>query len=146
MIQGKGVRQLRRRAAFTLMEILIVVSIIIALAAVGGVFFFATLASTEDDVARMQARELEKACQIYRLKHGDWPPSLETLLLPDEKYANRPYLDTQDALKAPWPGVFYQYDPSGQRNAAKNALGLATKPDIWAVNKDGKEVGNWSDK
>lgn len=143
MIQRNQVHHRSRRAAFTLMEILVVVSIVIALAAVGGVYFFSTLSQTEDDVARMQTLELTKACQLYFAKNRTWPASLELLLGPDEKNANLPYLQDQNALKTPWPGVFYQYDQTGARNAAKNVSGVVMRPDIWAVNPAGKEIGNW---
>ena len=143
MIQRRLAQQQRtRRAAFTLMEILIVVSIIIALAAVGGVYFFGALAENEEQAARMQSLELTKACKIYFAKNREWPQSLEQLLLPDEKFGNRPYLENQNALKTPFGGM-YQYDPSGARNAAKSVTQVALQPDIWAVTKEGKEIGNW---
>jgi type II secretory pathway pseudopilin PulG len=123
------------------MEMLIVVAIIVALAAMGGYFLFGTLQTSEEEIARMQTLELTKACKTYFLKNRDWPPDLVTLLAPDEKNGGRPYLENQNALMSPWGE--YQYDPTGGRNAAKNITGMATQPDIWATTREGKEIGNW---
>ena len=142
MIQRRQEQQRARRAAFTLMEILIVVSIIIALAAIGGVYYFGALEDSEMQTARLQTKQLETACSMYRSKHREWPQSLDQLLLPDEMFGGRPYIDDHNALRTPFGGI-YQYDPTGARNAAKSVTGMSLKPDIWAVTKEGREIGNW---
>lgn len=128
----------RQRMGFTLMEMLIVVAIIVALAGIGGYYLFGALGGAQEDIARSQASgALTNACQTYKLKHQDWPPNLQALLQKDA--LGGPYLESADALKDPWGGT-YQYDPAGPKN---NGM----KPDIWASPKTGpnagKMFGNW---
>jgi general secretion pathway protein G len=129
----------RRRAAFTLMEMLVVVAIIVALAGIGGFFLFGALSDTKRGLAETQAKTtLTSACKAYYLKHNDqYPDSLEVLLQKDA--AGGPYLEDPDALKDPW-GQIFQYDKNGTINNG-------TKPDIWTTDpKDPQrtKIGNWS--
>jgi general secretion pathway protein G len=127
----------RRRVAFTLMEMLVVVAIIVALAGIGGFFLFGALRSSQQDVAFLQARgTLSNACGAYAARHnGEFPESLDQLLAKDA--AGGPYLESEDALVDPWRQK-YQYDKSGQMN---NGM----KPDIWTVDpkEPNKKIGNW---
>jgi general secretion pathway protein G len=123
-----------RRAAFTLMEMLVVVAIIVALAGVGGYFLLQTLAGSEKDVAKVQARVLTDACNEYKIRNKQWPDSLEQLLQKDAK-GYGPYLESRDNLKDPW-GKDYVYDRGGGRNNG-------SKPDIYTTAPDGTQVGNW---
>jgi general secretion pathway protein G len=124
-----------RRAAFTLMEMLIVVAIIVALAGIGGFYLMGAKGEADKDIARTQAKgSLTSACQAYSLKHnGQYPDSLETLLQQDAR--GGPYLEDRDALKDPW-GIAFMYDRTGPRNNGR-------KPDIWTKGPDGVEIGNW---
>ena len=127
-----------RRAAFTLMEMLVVVAIIVALAGIGGYFLLGQLQTSQRDAARLQCKgPLTDAVKTYYIRHNTWPDSLQQLLQADNKGAA--ILEDADALKDPWGG-FYQYDRSGARNQGK-------RPDIWAVDpKDGTQVGNWPEQ
>ena len=129
----------RRRAAFTLMEMLVVVAIIVALAGIGGFFLLGQLKDSQKDIASTQVKgPLTQACQAYSLKHnGEFPPDLMSLTVKDS-LGHGPYLESKDAIVDPW-GHPYQYDASGTKNNA-------TKPDIWAVvpNSNPQEIiGNW---
>ncbi|HZZ82525.1 MAG TPA: type II secretion system protein GspG [Gemmataceae bacterium] len=135
LLRKDSMRQ--RRSAFTLMEMLVVVAIIVALAGIGGFFLLGALQGGQEDVARTQASgTLTTACTAYRLKHQQWPQSLQELTQKDA--LGGPYLENQDALIDPW-GRPYQYDPSGPMN---NGM----KPDIWTTppNDQNKKIGNWS--
>ena len=127
----------RRRAAFTLMEMLVVVAIIVALAGIGGFFLFGALRGSQQDVAGLQAKgALTNACGSYATRHnGEFPDSLDQLLVKDA--AGGPYLESSDALLDPW-GQKYQYDKTGQMN---NGM----KPDNWTVDpkEPNKKLGNW---
>jgi general secretion pathway protein G len=123
-----------RRPAFTLMEMLIVVAIIVAIAGIGGYYLMGALEGAKKDAAMLQAKgTLTSACQAYSLKRGGYPDSLQQLLQQDAK--GGPYLDDPAALLDPW-GQTYQYDKSGPRNNSR-------KPDIWTKGPDGIDIGNW---
>ena len=124
------------RAAFTLMEMLIVVAIIVALAGIGGYYLMGALAGGQKDAAYLQTKVLTQACTGYAAKHGgEFPNSLDDLLVKDE--TGGPFLKSPDALLDPW-GRKYQYDRTGQMNNQMD-------PDIWTVDpKDqNKRIGNW---
>jgi general secretion pathway protein G len=128
----------QRRSAFTLMEMLVVVAIIVALAGIGGFFLLGALRESQEDVASAQVKgPLTQACQAYSLKHnGEFPQNLQLLLQRDAM--GGPYLENADALIDPW-GQPYQYDASGPKNNQ-------TKPDIWTTVKNSnpqKMIGNW---
>lgn len=127
-----------RRAGFTLMEMLVVVAIIVALAGIGGFFLLGALRDSQKDIARTQAKgALTSACMQYSLKHnGEFPDSLDILVNQDA--AGGPYLESRDALRDPW-GQAWQYDKSGPMNGGK-------KPDIWTTDpkdQNRAKIGNW---
>src|SRR6266498_2332886 len=123
-----------RRQGFTLMEMLIVVAIIVALAGIGGFFLMGQLTSGQKDAAYAQTQVLTKACQAYRIKHNKYPDALNVLLTKDE--FGTVYLDDQNALLDPWQRP-YQYNAAGPNNQNM-------KPDIWTEAPDGTgQIGNW---
>lgn len=130
-------RRRQQRSAFTLMEMLVVVAIIVALAGIGGFFLLGQLGDAQADLAQAQVSgALTSACQAYKIKHNEYPQTLQVLLQKDA--LGGPYLESQDALTDPW-GRPYQYEPSGTKN---NGM----KPDIWTVvpnSNPQKTVGNW---
>jgi general secretion pathway protein G len=105
-----------RRQAFTLMEMLIVVAIIVAVAGIGGFFIFDQYKGSQMDTAELRAKNLEKACETYKLRNGDYPQSLAKLLEYDNNKLR--YVDNEDQLKDPW-GQPYQYDNPGQKNQGR---------------------------
>lgn len=129
------------RAAFTLMEMLVVVAIIVVLAGVGGAYLIGQLNESKVSAAQIKAREISQAIEIYYVDHSAYPPSLEVLLQKDAD-GKGPYLKTVDALKDPWDRE-YQYDPNGQNNARVGAT--VPIPDVFCVTPDGRTVGNWKE-
>jgi len=121
------------RAGFTLMEVLVVVTILVILAGTGGVIYMNVLEGGKEDIARTQVKVLEQAASIYKLHNTDYPPNLAVLTQPDQK--GNTTLDTS-ALFDPW-GREYGYRYPGTNNPGK--------PDIWSGGKDGNsQLGNWS--
>jgi prepilin-type N-terminal cleavage/methylation domain-containing protein len=136
------VESLLRRAAFTLMEMLVVVAIIVVLAGVGGAYLIGQLNESKISAAKAQARVISQQIEVYTVDHnGNLPPSLDVLLQRDQD-GKGPYLKTPEALKDPY-GNPYQYDPSGSRNAARGAVVVI--PDVFCLIPDGsgREVGNF---
>jgi len=120
----------RRRGAFTLMEVLVVVAILVVLAGVGGVIFLNVQQDAYKDAARIQIRELTEAAQRYAVKNGgELPGSLAELV---------PGLLEQKALMDPWQKP-YQYSAESQHHPAGT-----NKPDIWTTApKTNEMIGNW---
>src|SRR4051795_3435335 len=106
-------RNRTRRAAFTLLEMLVVVAIIVALAGVGTFFLFNTMRDSEKDIARIKCKSLGDVCIQYNIKNKHFPGSLQELLQKDAK-GYGPYLEDPNALLDPW-GKQFIYDQSGQR-------------------------------
>ncbi len=124
------------RAAFTLMEMLIVVAIIVALAGIGGYYLLGALSQSKEGTAKAQAVTLYQAVQSYATQHGgQYPQSLEELAQPDP-LTNRPYLEKREALMDPW-GRPYQYNPSAVSNTG------APVPEIFCINpENNKKISN----
>lgn len=67
------------RSAFTLLEVLVVVAIIVVLAGAGGVIYMRYLDDAKKDRARIDLKTLSDAVNSYKMQQGDYPPSLEAL-------------------------------------------------------------------
>jgi len=117
------------RSAFTLMEVLIVVAILVVLASVSSLYFFRFLQDSKESAAVLKMEQIEKAAQALRLKpqyNGEFPQNLEALV---------DYLGSEDAIRDPWGNVF-QYNAAGSHHNGR-------KPDIWTVTKEGVTISNW---
>ena len=87
----------RRRPAFTLVEVLVVVAIVVILASVGTIATLKFLDDATNDNARMNASAVETAANSYQLKNPQWNPEADGLV------GVTPYLAKGDAgLLDPW--------------------------------------------
>lgn len=103
-------RSFRLRAAFTLIEIMLVVVIIGLIAAIG----IPRLAPLRDDASRTTAKayitSLETAIGIYEMNMGSLPPSLDALITNpsgSSKWGG-PYMKDKKIKPDPW-GQSYTY-------------------------------------
>jgi general secretion pathway protein G len=102
-------RRLKRRHAFTLMEVLLVLVILVILGSMAGVFIRGAQKKARADAARSQIGAFENAIKMYELNVMSYPPTLEALRQPPGDIPNwsGPYLDREVPLD-PW-GNPYQY-------------------------------------
>jgi general secretion pathway protein G len=117
-----------RRSAFTLLEVLVVVAILVILAGGASIYMFRYLEDARADSARNNMGELEKACKNYIAKNGGIPPnSLQELVSPTD--GNSPFIDGgMNALVDPW-GKQYQFDGSHVDNyGSPDPLVFTTNP------------------
>ncbi|MFO0967077.1 MAG: type II secretion system protein GspG [Gemmataceae bacterium] len=124
MIVRQHASRLTRRAAFTLMEMMVVVAIIVVLGGIAVVAY--TSFSDRGNEARISAdlRAIDTAIGEYYLEYNDWPQQLQQLSTPN---AFGKVLLEPKYLNDPW-GNPYGYDPTGQKSTAAGSPG---KPDIW---------------
>jgi general secretion pathway protein G len=88
----------RRRAAFTLMEVLVVVAILVVLAGIGiGVFYY--LDSAKERIAKTQIQNIETAVEGWKILHGSYPENLGMLLEPNE---GKPAPLSEQQVLDPW--------------------------------------------
>jgi len=132
MIRRVDERVNRRRAGFTLLEVMIVVAIIVILVGAGGVYVWRSYEDAQKGVAKTTATQISSAAQQFKLQFQRLPENIEELFQPPDGHT--PFIE-QKALQDPWGNPF-RYDASGPRNGGM-------KPDVWAVAPDGSECGNW---
>lgn len=111
-------RQTRR--AFTLMELLLVMAILVIMASMVTYAFMNFQTNAQKDAALSQISTLKTACRMYKMQVGTFPTQLQDLIaLPSGMDANRwrgPYLDSQAVPVDPWSNP-YNYDPTASGNA-----------------------------
>ena len=130
MIRGSATL---RRPAFTLLEVLVVVAILVILASIGGVYMFRFLEDAKSDATVLKMQALENACKHFAAKNdGQWPPDLVSLIAPPD--GADPFVEGgQLAIQSSWgspinyaiqagPGgeevpVFHAQSPDGKRLA-----------------------------
>jgi general secretion pathway protein G len=129
---ARKTNQTNARAAFTLMEMLVVVAIIVVLAGIGGYYLLPRVDEAKEKAAAAQLKILTQACETYKLNNGDFPPTLEALAA-QQPNGGAPLMEADHMVDA-WQQP-YGYDHGGAHNG-----GL--KPDIW-VNRPNRQIGNW---
>lgn len=96
-------RRPQLRGAFTLLEVLIVVAILVILASAASIALFRYLEEAKEGRAQNDMRAIEQALKTYYLKHGEWPPEGEQGLA-----LIAPYLEQgTQGLISPWGTRYY---------------------------------------
>jgi general secretion pathway protein G len=124
-----------KRSAFTLLEILVVVAIIVVLAGLGVPYILSQMEGANEKIAKVKAGQIGEAVQMYYLNHDNsYPGSLQELTQPGSAPAGKTALAAENILD-PW-GKPYTMDVNGP-----NHQGSA--PDIYTTSPSGKVIGNW---
>ncbi len=125
---------------FTLLELLVVLAILGALAGLVGPQVMKHLGESKTKTARVQIEDLAAAMDMYRLDNGRYPSTEQGLLALVEKpgdaeYWNGPYLRKNKIPKDPW-NKDYQFAAPGEHG----------KFDIYTLGLDAKQGGEGEDK
>jgi len=130
----------RRQAGFTMLEILIVVTIIGALMAIVANRFLSRQVDAKISLAATQMRQLEQALELYRLDNGRYPTTEQGLRAlarepstgpTPKRYPPGAYVEAR-LLKDPWD-VEFNYVLPGDHNAHSF--------DLYSYGPDGEEGG-----
>lgn len=108
-VATKALTQSRRaiRRAFTLMEILVVVAIIVVLAGLGTVSLMNQLETAKEKSAAINAKTIKNAATMFKTDTGNWPTNLNELV---PKYLEKP-----EILNDPW-GQAFQFQAQEDEN------------------------------
>jgi general secretion pathway protein G len=130
-----GPRALRKtRTAFTLLEVLVVVAIIVMLAGVGGFYLLQRYEEAKLSRAKIDCEALSSAAENYKLRNGNYPASIEQLAQ-QQPDGGQPFI-APDKVKDPW-GKSYQIDPNGPHNGGNRA-------DVFTTGPKGQIIGNFA--
>ncbi|MBQ18092.1 MAG: type II secretion system protein GspG [Planctomycetaceae bacterium] len=130
----------KRRHGFTLLEVLLVLAILIAIAAMVVPNLIGRGDEANKDITRINIANFEKAAQMYRIDNKRWPEGgaqevLELLMegVDDQGRQRAPYLDKipMDAWDQP---LLYEY-PTQQ-------VGNTDRPLIYSLGPNGIEGGD----
>ena len=119
LARGAATPQARRgEAGFTLVELLVVLTILVLLASLIGPRVIGYIGSSKTKSAKVQIESLSAALQLYRIDNGRYPTSAEGLRALVERPAsatswNGPYLTKPSLPNDPW-GRAFSYRSPGQ--------------------------------
>jgi general secretion pathway protein G len=103
-------RHSRRRAGFTLLELILVMAILVLLSSLAIVGVMQIQGSTQNDAAITQIGTLKQTCKMFKLNIGRYPTSLNELVtIPagmTQQSWKGPYLDEGKLPADPWGNPF----------------------------------------
>lgn len=134
-------RRRRRNAAkgMSLLEIMVVITLIGLVAAAVSVAVMNQLEKGEMDTARNQAYEIGKSVELFKLQQGGYPTTAQGLSVLASPPRGKPIMER--VPKDPW-GEDYIYVIPGQKNPGKFDV-RSKGPDKQEGTED--DVGNWPD-
>jgi len=138
-------RQSGSRSAFTLIEVLLVLIILVILGSLAANVFTGTQDQANKKAATAQVGMIKTAMNLYRLNMNKYPEELSDLWEEpededDAERWNEAYVE--EIGEDPW-GNDYQYRAEGEKNTDSY--------DFWSNGPDGEEgtdddIGNWKDE
>lgn len=133
-----GGRRRRRARGMTLIEIMVVITLLGLIAAAVGVAAMNMLENGQVDTARTQCMELAKAMDTYKVMFGRYPTNSEGInALVTPPGGGKPVIER--VPKDPWGGD-YTYTIPGVKNPSKFDV-RSNGPD--RTEGGGDDVGNW---
>ncbi len=110
----------RTRRAFTLLELMLVMAILVILASLGTVAVLNMQRGAKVDATVTQIATLAQSCKAFKLHMGYFPSSMDDLLaMPAGATANKwrgPYLDNTSVVPLDEWGSQYTYSPDEVNN------------------------------
>lgn len=135
------------RSAFTLMEVLLVLVILVVLGSIVVPMVTGIGESANVKAATVQVDALERAIDMFKFETKQVPSSLDDLVNKpsDAKAAKNwsgPYMKANKDLIDPWDNP-YKYSAKGKKNTDSY--------DVWSTGPDGQDgtdddIGNWRGK
>lgn len=101
ILREKQIVQVSRRAAFTLMEMMVVVAIVVVLAGLGGYYVMGQMTEANKKAAKVQCKTLKNAINMYQLGGSEFPGDLNVLKQKGPK-GQEPAIDKGTSLNDPW--------------------------------------------
>lgn len=121
LVDGQKVNRLNNVQGFTLMEIIVVIAILGALAALAIPRFTGVLANSQEKTDMANIRILESAIELYQAEEGELDPAVDTFDELVTELNGAGYLKNSE-LKAVSEGKIFTY------NAGTNKISLADDP------------------
>ena len=120
-------------AAFTLMEMMLVLAIIALLIAIGAVTLGEVDENAKFTAAEAQMNTIKTAIVQYKTLNRSLPPSLEALVTPPGNARVKRKLVEENGIIDPW-GNKYQYRSPGRKSGGAY--------DLYCMGPDGKDGGD----
>jgi general secretion pathway protein G len=117
------------------MEIIVVVTIIMILAGSSVFVYQSVLENSKESRALMDVKNIEKAVEVFNLRYGNYPPTIEMLC--DRQQDGSTALLDERVIIDPW-GQHYIFEPG-------NVHARTGKPHVYSNGPPGKGkiLGNW---
>lgn len=137
---GSKAKVWRRNAGMTILEILVVLSIIVMIAAVVGPRLIGYLGRAKSETAELQIKQLGNAVQLFYIDIGRYPTGSEGLSVLMEAPAGDaawagPYMQSEGAIVDPWGRDYLYKEPAEGGDFGITSLG-----------RDGTQGGSGEDR